>query len=145
MSKPTDVHLIATKRILRCLNGTVDYGIFLQPSPLSLSAFSNSNWASDPNGRRSTTGYLVYLGYNPITWSAKKQLTISRSSTKSEYRALASTTVELCWLHQLLKDLGIFLSNPHKLWCDNDSALAIASNSMFHARTKHIEVDYHFI
>lgn len=90
-------------------------------------------------------GYLVYLEYNPITWSAKKQLTISRSSTKSEYRALASTIVELCWLHQLLKDLGIFLSNPRKLWCDNDSALAIASNSMFHARTKHVEVDYHFI
>ena len=74
-----------------------------------------------------------------------KQLTVSWPSIESEYRALASIAVELCWLRQLLKDLGIFLSNPPKLWCDNVSALAITSNPVFHARTKHIEVDYHFI
>ena len=61
------------------------------------------------------------------------------------YRALGSTATELCWLHQLLKDLRIFLPTPPKLWCDNVSALAIASNLVFHTRTKHIEVDYHFI
>ena len=102
MSKPTDVHLIATKCILRYLNGTMDYGIFLQLGPLSLSTSSESNWAGDPYDRCSTTGYLVYLGYGPITWSAKKQLTVSRSSTESEYRALAFTATELCWLRQLL-------------------------------------------
>ena len=87
----------------------------------------------------------MYLSYNPITWSAKKQLTVSRSSTKSEYRALASTTVELCWIRQVLCDLGIYLVIPPKIWCYNVSALAIASNPVFHARTKHIEVDYHFV
>ena len=87
----------------------------------------------------------MYLGSNPITWSAKKQPTVSRSSTESEYRALATASVEVCWLRTLLKDLGIFLSQPPILWCDNVSALAIASNPVFHACMKHIEVDFHFI
>lgn len=72
MATPTDIHLIVAKRILKYLNGTLQFGIFLQPGPLSLSAFSDSDWAGDSFDRRSTTGYLVYLGYNPITWSAKK-------------------------------------------------------------------------
>jgi hypothetical protein len=87
----------------------------------------------------------VFLGNNPITWSAKKQFTVSRSSTEAEYRALASASVELCWLCVLIKDLGIFLLDPPILWCDNVSALAIASNPIFHASIKHIEADFHFI
>ena len=112
---------------------------------LSLSAFSYSNWAGNPFDYRSTTGNLVYLGFNTMTWSAKKQDIVSRSSTESEYRALATTAAELYWIRQVLKDLGIFLSFPSKLWCDNVFALAIASNLVFHARTKHVEVDYHFV
>ena len=95
--------------------------------------------------RRSITGMVVFFGYSPITWSTKKQCTVSRSSTEAEYRVLASTTAELYWLRMLLRDFGIFLSQPPLLWCDNVSALAIASNPVFHARTKHIEVDYHFV
>jgi len=145
MSFSTDIHLTATKRILRYIYGTLNFGILLQSSPISLSAFSDSDWAGDPFDRRSTTGFIAYLGYNPITWSVKKQDTISRSSTESEYRDLASIATEMCWLHQVFKDLGIFLSSTRKLWCDNVSALAIASNPVFHARTKHLEVDYHFV
>lgn len=145
MATPTDIHLIVAKRILIYLNGTLQFGIFLQPGPLSLSAFSDSDWAGDSFDRRSTTGYLVYLGYNPITWSAKKQGTVSRSSTEFEYRALASIAAELSWLRQVLKDLGVILSHCPKLCCDNVSALAIASNPIFHAHTKHVEVDYHFV
>ena len=70
---------------------------------------------------------------------------MSRSSTEAEYRALASTTVELYWIRMLLRDLGLFLPRPPLLWCNNVSALAIATNPVFHTRTKHIEVDYHFI
>lgn len=75
----------------------------------------------------------------------EKQEIMSRSSTKFEYRALATTNAELCWLQQILKDLGIFLAFPPKLWCDNVSALVIASNPVFHACTKLVEVHYHFI
>ena len=145
MSNPIDAHLIVAKRILRYVNGTLNYGVFLQLGPFSLSAFSNSKWAGDPFDKHSITGYIVYLGFNPITWSAKKQDTVSHSFTKSEYRALAATIAKLYWLRQVLKDLGIFLLVPPKLQCDNVSALAIASNPMFHVRTKHIEVDYHFV
>uniref|UniRef100_A0A2N9H369 CCHC-type domain-containing protein n=1 Tax=Fagus sylvatica TaxID=28930 RepID=A0A2N9H369_FAGSY len=145
MNAPTDIHLIAAKRILRYIRGTIDHGLFYTPGPISLSAFSDADWAGDPNDRRSTSGLLVFLGNNPITWSAKKQLTVSRSSTEAEYRALASASAELCWLRTLVKDLGLYLSDPPILWCDNVSALAIASNPVFHARTKHIEVDFHFI
>ena len=86
-----------------------------------------------------------FIGSNPITWSAKKQPTVFRSSTKSEYRALAIASAELYWIRTLLKDLGIFLSQIPILWCDNVSTLVIASNPVFHAQTKHIEVDFHFV
>jgi transposase InsO family protein len=145
MAAPTTTHLIAAKRILRYIKGTLFHGIAFTPGPLHLSVYSDADWAGDPDDRRSTSGLLVYLGSNPITWSAKKQATVSRSSTESEYRALASASAEVCWLRTLLKDLAIFLSQPPILWCDNVSALAIASNPVFHARTKHIEVDFHFI
>ena len=138
-------HLIAAKRIWRYVSGTLSFGIFFQHGPLSLSVFSDSDWAGDLFDCRSTTGYLVYLGLNPITWSAKKQGTVSHSSTESEYKALAITVAELCCIRQVLRDLGIFLSFPPKLWCDNVSALAIASNPVFHARTRNVEVDYHFV
>uniref|UniRef100_A0A2N9HVI9 Integrase catalytic domain-containing protein n=1 Tax=Fagus sylvatica TaxID=28930 RepID=A0A2N9HVI9_FAGSY len=145
MSAPTTVHLAAAKRILRYIRGTLFHGVAFTPGPLHLSAFTDADWAGDPDDRRSTSGFLVYLGSNPITWSAKKQPTVSRSSTESEYRALAIASAELCWIRTLLKDLGIFISQTPILWCDNVSALAIASNPVFHARTKHIEVDFHFV
>jgi hypothetical protein len=145
MSAPTTVHLAAAKRILRYLQGTLNHGIAFTPGPLHLSAYTDADWAADPDDRRSTSGCLVYIGSNPITWLAKKQPTISRSSTESEYRALAIASAELCWIRTLLKDLGIFLSHTPILWYDNVSALAIASNPVFHAQTKHIEVDFHFV
>ena len=114
MFNPTNAHLIAAKRILRYVNGTLNYGVFLQPGPFSLFAFSDSDWAGDPFDRHSITRYIVYLGYNPITWNAKKQDTVSRSSTEFEYRALATTAAELYWLRQVLRDLGIFLLVPPK-------------------------------
>jgi hypothetical protein len=136
MSTPTTIHLAAAKRILRYLRGTLNHGIVFSPGPIQLSAFTDADWAGDPDDRRSTSGYLVYLGSNPITWSAKKQPTVSRSSTESEYRALAIASAELCWIRTLLKDLGIYLSHTPILWCDNVSALAIASNPVFHAQNQ---------
>ena len=145
MHAPTDIHLTAAKRILRYVRGTLDHGLFYTPGPITLFAFTDTDWAGDPDVRCSTSGLMVFLGHNPVTWSAKKQLTVSRSSTEVEYRALASASAELCWLCTLVKDLGIYLYDPPILWCDNVSALAIASNPVFHARTKHIKVDFHFI
>jgi hypothetical protein len=95
--------------------------------------------------RRSTTGLLVFLGNNLLTWASKKQPTVSRSSTEAEYRSLAVGAAEVAWIRMLLCDLHIFLPSSPTLWCDNTSAISLASNPVFHARTKHVEVDYHFV
>jgi hypothetical protein len=145
MSATTTTHLAAAKRVLHYIRGTLNHSIEFTLDPLSLSAYTDADWVGDPDDRRSTSGFLIYLGSNAITWSAKKKPTVSRSSTESEYCALAFASAELCWIRTLLKDLRIFISDTPILWCDNVSALAIASNPVFHARTKHIEVDFHFV
>jgi hypothetical protein len=145
MHKPTATHLAAAKRILRYLQGTLHLGIRFQSGSPALTAFTDSDWVGDPYDMRSTTGITVFLGNNPITWVSKKQHTVSRSSTEAEYQAFATGAAELAWLRQVLCDLGIFLSSAPAIWCDNTSAIALASNPVFHSRTKHIEVDYHFV
>uniref|UniRef100_A0A2N9HAK4 Reverse transcriptase Ty1/copia-type domain-containing protein n=1 Tax=Fagus sylvatica TaxID=28930 RepID=A0A2N9HAK4_FAGSY len=145
MHQPSTLHFAAAKRILRYLKGTLDKGVLFQPGPLALTAFTDADWAGDASDRRSTSGIVVFLGNNPITWLSKKQHTVSRSSTEAEYRSLATGAAELAWLRQVLCDLRLYLPSAPLIWCDNTSALALASNPVFHGRTKHIEVDYHYV
>lgn len=145
MHRPTENNFGAVKRLLRYIKWTITHGLHIQSGPLHLSAFTNADWAGDPIDRRSTSGFVVFLGRNPISWSAKKQPTVARSSTEAEYRAMAHTAADLVWVQQLLSELQITLSYPPTLWCDNKSAMALAPNPVYHARTKHIEIDYHYI
>lgn len=138
-------HFTAVKRILRYLKGTLHVGISYSKGDLQLKAFSDADWAGDPNDRRSTTGLVIFLGDNPISWSSKKQQTVSRSSTEAEYRALSFTTAEVDWLKQLLAFLHVSLPHIPVLFCDNLSAIALSFNPVQHQRTKHIEVDVHFV
>ena len=95
MSSPTSAHLEAAKRVLRYVRGTLTHGISFIPGLLTLTAFSDANWAGEPTNRCSTTSLLVFLGPSPISWSAKKQNIVSQPSTKAEYCALATTAIEL--------------------------------------------------
>ena len=87
----------------------------------------------------------MFFGPNLISWSARKQATVSRSSTEAEYKSLANATAEIIWVQTLLRELGVMHSPVARLWCDNISATYLSANPVFHARTKHIEVDYHFV
>lgn len=108
-------------------------------------AFCDYDWAGSPDDRCSTSGYINFLGKCLVSWSAKKQVVVSCLSTEVEYRSLALTTTELFWLHMIFKEIQVPLLSAPVLWCDNLSALALASNPIFHARTKHTEVDYPFV
>ncbi|KAA0025466.1 Retrovirus-related Pol polyprotein from transposon TNT 1-94 [Cucumis melo var. makuwa] len=146
MAAPRTIHFTAVLRILRYVKGTLGHGLqFSSQSSLVLSGYSDADWAGDPTDRRSTTGYCFYLGDSLISWRSKKQSVVSRSSTESEYRALADATAELLWLRWLLADMGVPQQGPTLLHCDNRSAIQIAHNDVFHERTKHIENDCHFI
>ncbi|KAA0057482.1 putative mitochondrial protein [Cucumis melo var. makuwa] len=146
MAAPRTIHFTAVLRILRYIKGTLGHGLqFSSQSSLVLSGYSDADWVGDPTDRRSTTGYCFYLGDSLISWRSKKQSVVSRSSTESEYRALADTTAELLWLRWLLADMGVPQQGPTLLYCDNRSAIQIAHNDVFHERTKHIENDCHFI
>ncbi|RVW97735.1 Retrovirus-related Pol polyprotein from transposon RE1 [Vitis vinifera] len=146
MQQPTSAHWLSVKRILRYLKGTMQDGLLLSPlTNLTIEGFSDADWGAQPDDRRSSSGYLVYLGGNLVSWSSTKQKVVSRSSAESEYRGLALATAEIIWMQALLQELCVPISAIPLLWYDNISAYHMAKNPVFHARTKHIEIDLHFI
>jgi hypothetical protein len=143
---PTTIHWTAAKRVLCYVKGTLKVGLTFQKSSSTLlSAFSDADWAGCLDDRRSTGGFAIFFGPNLISWSARKQATVSRSSTEAEYKAIANATTELIWVEALIRELGVSLKEKPCLWCDNLGATYLSVNPVFHACTKHIEIDYHFV
>ncbi|CAN6727389.1 unnamed protein product [Malus baccata var. baccata] len=146
MHSPTLGHLTLVKRILRYLRLSVGRGILMQKNDnTQIMGYCDADWAGNAIDRKSTTGYCTFVGGNLVTWKSKKQTVIARSSAEAEYRAMASTACELIWLNGLLCDLGVPTTLPMSLFCDNQAAMHIVSNPVFHERTKHIEVDCHYV
>ncbi|GJZ35730.1 ribonuclease H-like domain-containing protein [Tanacetum coccineum] len=146
MHDPRDPHFTALKRILRYVRGTLDYGLQLHVSSTTqLTAYTDADWAGCPVTRRSTSGYCVFLGDNLLSWSAKRQVTLSRSSAEAEYRGVANVVAETAWIRNLLCELHTPLFTATLVYCDNVSAVYMSANPVQHQRTKHIEIDIHFV
>lgn len=143
MHPPRTDHWDCALRVIRYLRDSPSQGILLRAnSPLLLTAYCNSDWTSCPITRRSVTGYFISLGGSPVSWKTKKQHTVSQSSAEAEYGSMAVTLCELKWLRQLLHDLCVPVTQPILLHCDNQAALYIVANLIFHERVKHIEIDF---
>lgn len=146
MHAPTEDNWSSVKRILRYLKATSHYGVFISPSlSSSLNIYTDADWGSDLDDRKSTSGFAIFFGKNLISWNSKKQRTVAKSSTEAEYRALGLAVLEYTWIESLLRDIGCVVKHPANLWCDNIGATYLSVNPVFHARSKHLEVDYHFV
>uniref|UniRef100_A0A2N9J0C0 Integrase catalytic domain-containing protein n=1 Tax=Fagus sylvatica TaxID=28930 RepID=A0A2N9J0C0_FAGSY len=146
MTNPRVPHMNAVIRILKYLKNAPGRGLFYRSSGhLRIEGYTDADWAGSPSDRKSTTGYCTFIGGNLVTWRSKKQSVVARSSAEAEYRAMAHTTCELTWLRTVLQEFGLLTQGPTPLYCDNQAAIHIASNPVFHERTKHIEVDCHFV
>lgn len=146
MQDPRESHWKAAKRILRYLKGTVNYGLkYNSGGDLVLQGWCDADWASDIDSRRSISGYVFSLGSGAVSWSCKKQPTVALSSTEAEYRAAQLATREAVWLRRFLEEIDERQSSATIIHCDNQSCIKIAKNPVFHARTKHIEIHYHFV
>ena len=147
MSKPGKDHWQGVKRIMRYIQGTLNYGPVFSADDNShmLSGYSDADWAGDLDTRRSISGYVFQIQGNTVSWCSKKQASVSRSTTEAEYIALSVASQEAVWMRRLLADVGLQQEEPSTIFEDNQGAIELSKNPKFHNRTKHIDISFHFI
>ena len=147
-SNPTNAHFQAAKRVFRYLQGTQTTGLIYGGNHNEITkrvqGYCDADYAADSD-RKSISGYVFTLGGSPISWQAKKQTTVAQSTVEAEYAAMAHAAKEAIWLKYLLQDLGMSKYEPTILFCDNQGAISLAKNPTHHAKTKHVDVQLHFI
>jgi len=133
-------------KVIRYLKKAPGQGILYKAqNTMHLHGYCDSDWASCQVSRKSLSGYCILLGSSLISWKSKKQESVSLSSCEAEYRAINKAQAEIIWLHQLFNDLRIKIALPTSLYCENNSAIYLANNPVFHERSKHIEIACHAI
>lgn len=142
--RPGNEHMSALKRVFRYLQSTLKLGLHFCPTG-DLATYSDADWGNSAIDRRSISGYISLYASSPVTWSSRKQPTVALSTMEAEFMALARTTCEVLWLRQLSQELGIQNHTPTRIQADNQSAICFAENANFHARSKHIDIRYHFV
>ncbi|KAL5840582.1 hypothetical protein ACOSQ4_013190 [Xanthoceras sorbifolium] len=146
MNDPREEHMQAVYRILRYLKMTPGKGLlFEKHSDRDLKIYTDADWASSMVDRRSTSGYCSYVWGNLVTWRSKKQAVVSKSSAESEFRSMATGICEGIWLKRVMAELGMDDQGSVKIMCDNQAAISMAKDPVFHDKTKHVEIDRHFI
>ena len=146
MHQPTEAHMNGVTTIMRYLKTAPRKGLmFSKHTHMDLEGYTYADWAGSITNRLSPSGYFTFVGGNLVTWRSKKQKVVARSSAEAEFRGMAQGVCELLWLWRLLKDLGVKPLKAKNLYCDNKAVIEIAHNPVQHDRTKHVEVDRHFI
>eukprot|EP00253_Pinus_taeda_P005882 PITA_05882 len=147
--KTREEHWTAVKRVFRYLCGTSDYGLCYQGRPgldrvLDIRGFVDADWAGDLDQRRSTSGYVFNLFGGAVSWMSKKQSVVALSTTEAEYMAATHASKEAVWLQRLCSSMGL-VQGAIRIDCDSQSAIFLAKNPAYHSKTKHIDVQYHFV
>ena len=146
MHSPKESHLKAVYKILRYLKGSLGRGLFFKKSDSKkVEIYTDADWVGSTDDRRSTIGYCTYVWGNLVTWRSKKQSVVAKNSVKTEFKAVAQGMCEGLWLQKLSKELRIIIELSIKFYCDNKAAISVSHNPVQHDKTKHIEVDKHFI
>ncbi|XP_047149161.1 secreted RxLR effector protein 161-like [Vigna umbellata] len=146
MAQPTETHWSAIKRILRYLKGTTELGIFYKKEEdTTLMAYTNNDFAGDIDGRKSISGFIFSLGTGAVSWSSKKQPIVTLSTAESEYITAASCACQCIWIKRILDTIGFNRSKQILVLCDSSSTIKLSENPVFHGRSKHIDVRFHFL
>jgi hypothetical protein len=146
MHDPRVMHQEAVDRILRYLKGCPGRGLLIEKNEhMRIEVYTDADWAGCQDDRRSTSGHCAFIGGNLVSWRSKKQNVVARSTAEAEYRVMALGVSEGVWLQRLMLELGLSENSPIMLYCDNKAAINIANNPVQHDRTKHVEIDRHFI
>ncbi|XP_074346193.1 secreted RxLR effector protein 161-like [Apium graveolens] len=146
MEKPTVMHQLAAKRILRYVKGTMNFGLVYTGGGIeSLTGYSDSDLAGHVDDRRSTGGMVFYLNEGLVTWPSQKQRCVALSSCEAEFMAATAAACPEIWLRKMVSQVTGNLVKPVVLYIDIRSAIDLAKNPVFHGRSKHIDIRYHFI
>ena len=134
------------KRILRYVKGTKGFGIlYTENDDFKLVGYTDSDWTGSLDDRKSTSRYMFHMGLGAISWASKKQPIVSQSTAKTKYIAENGATCQAILLRRILIDLNERQEDGTTIYCDNISSIALSKNRVFHRRSKHIEIRYHFI